>query len=96
MPELQVHCPICKEIMQKRKIPQGLIIDYCDEHGVWLDVGELEAIAASSVGSSGGSGQDESLLKTVGKGLGRSAVFGAGATIGHRIVGGLIDSVFGN
>ena len=95
MPEMQVHCPICKEPMQKRKIPQGLVIDFCAEHGVWLDVGELEAIAASAA-QSGSSAQDDSLLKTVGKGLGRSAVFGAGATIGHRIVGGLIDSVFGN
>lgn len=95
MPEMPVSCPICKQTMEKRKIPQGLVIDYCDEHGVWLDVGELEAIAASAAGQSGG-GQDDSLLKTVGKGLGRSAVFGAGATVGHRIVSGLIDSVFGN
>ncbi len=94
MPEMQVLCPICKTPMQKRTIPQGLVIDFCDAHGVWLDVGELEAIAAAAA-QTGGTGGEESLLKSVGKGLGRSAVFGAGATIGHRIVGGIIDSVFG-
>lgn len=96
MPEMPVNCPLCKEQMQKRTIPQGIVIDYCDEHGVWLDVGELEMIAKAAEQQGGSKSSDSgSLLKSVGKGLGRSAVFGAGATVGHRVVSSLIDSVFG-
>jgi len=93
MPSQKIKCPICGEPMKKRDIPQGLEIDFCDEHGVWLDVGELEAVAAQAQAErSGKSG--ESLGKSIGKQLGRSALFGAGATVGHRIVSGLIDAVF--
>ena len=37
------ECPICKRkmIVQGR---EGLSVDACPDHGVWLDSGELEAI----------------------------------------------------
>ena len=37
------ECPICKRkmLVQGR---EGLTVDTCPEHGVWLDSGELEAI----------------------------------------------------
>ena len=36
-------CPICAKKMQV-EIEQGIPIDACPEHGVWLDRGELPSI----------------------------------------------------
>jgi len=38
-------CPVCGRVMllERRK---GIRIDVCDDHGIWLDNGELEAITA--------------------------------------------------
>ncbi|MHC5055571.1 MAG: TFIIB-type zinc ribbon-containing protein [Planctomycetota bacterium] len=38
-------CPVCgrKMLLERRK---GIRIDVCDDHGIWLDNGELEAITA--------------------------------------------------
>ena len=43
----QVHpCPICQETMAvvNYKKQSGVIIDICEEHGIWLDGGELQQI----------------------------------------------------
>jgi len=37
------HCPVCNQKLALSK--HGSIeIDICEDHGVWLDTGELEAI----------------------------------------------------
>ena len=36
-------CPICGNTMQVEKVHRSEV-DVCDEHGVWLDAGELEKI----------------------------------------------------
>tara|TARA_B100000579_G_C22504261_1_gene698447 strand:- start:232 stop:624 length:393 start_codon:yes stop_codon:yes gene_type:complete len=36
-------CPICECQMKLEKY-EGVVIDWCGEHGVWLDSGELDAI----------------------------------------------------
>lgn len=103
MPHHPVACPVCGQIMQKRNVPQGLEIDHCAAHGVWLDHGELEALLrlaqptatanlAPPPPPSSGAGE---ALKQVGQHFGQSVVMGAGATLGNRLIGGIIDSVFG-
>ncbi len=46
-----IPCPTCGERMLRkmfryRDLPSRVVIDYCREHGVWFDRGELEAIVA--------------------------------------------------
>jgi Zn-finger nucleic acid-binding protein len=95
MPHHPVACPVCGQTMQKHHIPQGLEIDHCAAHGVWLDQGELEALlrlappAAPAPSSGVGAA-----VKQVGQQFGQSVVMGAGATLGNRLIGGIIDSVF--
>jgi len=40
------HCPVCRKLMQRKNFMgrSGVITDVCDEHGVWLDSGELRQI----------------------------------------------------
>jgi len=40
-------CPICGDLMQRKNFGKrsGVIVDWCGEHGVWLDADELESIA---------------------------------------------------
>jgi Zn-finger nucleic acid-binding protein len=46
-PVSYVKCPICKTIMNRLNYGRisGVIVDYCREHGYWLDEDELEKIA---------------------------------------------------
>ncbi len=44
MPAETINCPVCQQPMEKQDVPQGVEIDFCDAHGVWLDAGEFEAI----------------------------------------------------
>lgn len=103
MPHHPVACPVCGQVMQKHNIPQGLEVDHCATHGVWLDHGELEALLrvaqpaatayeAPREAPSSGVG---AAVKQVGQQFGQSVVMGAGATLGNRIIGGILDSVFG-
>jgi len=39
----KVNCPVCESQMQLQ-VFEGVTIDWCKEHGVWLDNGELKAI----------------------------------------------------
>ncbi len=100
MPVTDINCPVCKEQMQKKNIPQGIEIDYCNNHGVWLDVGELETFAAAmqsqSAPSGGGGSSKGGIAKNIAKGLGGAVVAGTGFSIGHRLVGGLVNSIFGD
>ena len=42
-----IGCPVCKMVMLRTIFGResGVVIDSCRDHGVWLDGGELEAIA---------------------------------------------------
>ncbi len=42
-----VKCPVCDNMMNRLNYGRlsGVIIDYCRDHGYWLDSGELEKIA---------------------------------------------------
>jgi Zn-finger nucleic acid-binding protein len=44
--EGQRPCPVCGSTMQVQR-KQGISIDVCPEHGIWLDDGELEKIVKS-------------------------------------------------
>jgi Zn-finger nucleic acid-binding protein len=45
-------CPICRETMETRpsrdhfKVTPDVTLDRCEEHGIWLDKGELDVLAA--------------------------------------------------
>ena len=41
-------CPACKDTLRKDvwKYGSGIVVDTCDEHGIWVDKGEIEAIEA--------------------------------------------------
>jgi hypothetical protein len=41
--EKKIKCPICNKFMMKEDV-EGIIIDRCKEHGVWLDKGELKEL----------------------------------------------------
>jgi Zn-finger nucleic acid-binding protein len=41
-----VPCPVCKKLMNRRQFAgcSGVIVDWCNEHGVWFDRNELKQI----------------------------------------------------
>jgi hypothetical protein len=81
--------------MSRETLLEGVTIDLCPEHGVWLDIGELELIRAMATTS--GAPNESSGVRRVAETAGRrfvdSAVFGAGATVGNRIVDGILSAV---
>jgi len=46
-PVTYLKCPVCSGVMNRVNYGRvsGVIVDYCREHGYWLDAGELEKIA---------------------------------------------------
>lgn len=46
-PVTYLKCPVCRTIMNRVNYGRvsGVIIDWCGDHGYWLDAGELEKIA---------------------------------------------------
>jgi Zn-finger nucleic acid-binding protein len=46
------HCPECKGAMQRRNFGRrsGVVVDWCGNHGTWLDAHEMEDIAAFVLG----------------------------------------------
>jgi len=40
------RCPVCNKMMHRKNYAKrsGVIMDYCADHGVWLDAGELKQI----------------------------------------------------
>ena len=42
----EIRCPVCTQVMGKSRSPDGVELDVCDAHGVWLDRGELEKLIA--------------------------------------------------
>ena len=96
MPRQQIDCPICGTPMQKRVIQDGLEIDYCDWHGVWLDGGELEQLvnAFGARAAPPNRGGPPGVGKAIVQGLAGAAVVGAGFHLGGRLVGGILDALF--
>jgi Zn-finger nucleic acid-binding protein len=47
-PTAPAACPKCGEIMERVHYDQAvhLVIDRCDEHGIWLDTGEIKKVQA--------------------------------------------------
>ena len=92
MPSQTTDCPVCKETMQKRFVNGGMELDYCEQHGVWLDVGELERLLAACGGNK--VGKQIGVGTSIAQNLAGAAVMGAGFSIGHRLVGGIVESLF--
>lgn len=92
MPSKIVDCPVCGTAMQKRIVRDGIELDFCDWHGVWLDAGELEHLLALQ-GSGQAAGQP-GIGKAVAQGLAGAAVVGAGFHLGCRLVSGILDALF--
>jgi Zn-finger nucleic acid-binding protein len=46
-PVVYLKCPVCQAMMNRVNYGRvsGVIIDWCGDHGYWLDAGELEKIA---------------------------------------------------
>ena len=46
------HCPECGGMMQRRNFGRrsGVIVDWCGDHGTWLDANEMEDIASFVLG----------------------------------------------
>ena len=78
MPRQEIDCPICGTPMQKRSIQDGLEIDYCDWHGVWLDSGELEQLvhAFGAREAAPNRGGQPGVGKAIVQGLAGAAVMG--------------------
>ncbi len=85
MPTQTINCPVCTQPMAKENVPQGFEIDYCDEHGVWLDAGEFEAMAKKQ-GSTGGTGNE--VMSQIGK-----SMLSRGSR-GRGLVGALVGMLF--
>lgn len=47
-----VNCPVCKQAMKTQQA-EGIAIDVCPLHGVWLDKGELFALTEAKRASEG-------------------------------------------
>jgi hypothetical protein len=92
MPSKIVDCPVCGSAMHKRLVRDGIEIDFCDWHGVWLDAGELERLLALQGGEQ--SARQPGIGKAVAQGFAGAAVMGAGFHLGGRLVGGILDALF--
>ncbi len=55
-----MNCPVCNARMEAREV-KGIMIDFCGQHGAWLDHGELEKIMDKAKEEGWGDGFAESL-----------------------------------
>ncbi len=67
-------CPICGEEM-RTATENNLIIDVCDEHGVWLDSGELEKIKLK-ISSKNNRSKRKAIAKAKEEGVKDGVIFG--------------------
>ena len=84
--------------MRKVKVAGGIEIDCCDEHGVWLDVGEMAALlnqSASSKAAAPQQPQQKGMLDGVGNRLIKGAAHGAGWGAGSTLASVLIRKLLG-
>lgn len=100
MPQHTVHCVVCAKPM--RKLTVGNIeVDCCDEHGVWLDVGEMsallnqKALPEAAPPKTKPRREQKGALDGVGKGLIQSAARGAGFGAGSTLASVLIRKILG-
>lgn len=89
MPRDPLSCPFCATKMKKVQLASGVEIDACDDHGVWLDVGELQQLVRHHERAA--APQKEGLASK----LVDSAARGAGAGLGWTIASALIRRLFG-
>ena len=95
MPTKTIDCPVCGSPMQKKVVQNGVEVDYCDWHGLWLDAGELEGLLAVNQAQQAPHFQKPpGVGKAVAQGLAGAAVVGAGFHLGGRLVGGILDTLF--
>ncbi len=92
MPDKVINCPVCGNPMQKRVVQNGIEVDYCDWHGLWLDAGELERLMPLQ--NNLPEQRQPGVGKAIAKNMAGAAVMGAGFGLGHRLVGGIIDGLF--
>jgi hypothetical protein len=84
-----VNCPKCGAAMSRTPLPAGVQIDVCEDHGVWLDVGELEQIVQFQAGRRGGpraAPQAPGLGTQIAKGVASGMARGAGAGLASSLV----------
>ena len=92
MPAKTIDCPVCGTPMQKRVVNNGVEVDFCDWHGMWLDAGELEHLLSHY--QAGQPARQPGVGRAVAQGLAGAAVMGAGFHLGGRLVGGILDALF--
>ena len=90
MPTKVIYCPVCGTDIKKRVVGDGVEVDYCDAHGIWLDAGELEYLLGMKAGSKR---ESKSVDQQVTQGPGRAAVLGAGFHVGSRLASGVLDAM---
>lgn len=78
--------------MTSVQVAGGTEIDCCDQHGVWLDVGELQAIVSHYESPARG---NQGLAGEVGRTLLDSAARGAGFGAGASLARNLIQKLLG-
>ncbi len=102
---MSIACPKCSKPMRQEMLPEQIEIDICADHGVWLDAGELERIRADfsaearadrDASSPRWSDQVGDFARDQGKRFIDSTTFGAGATLGSRIMSGILRAIFGD
>lgn len=89
MPVQPVKCARCGNPMNKVSVAGGIEIDCCDEHGVWLDLGELDAIVKHHDRANAGPSQ------SLGRKILDSAAHGAGLGAGSSLARVLIQRLLG-
>ena len=55
-----IDCPVCDIVDKRLALADGMVVDVCDDHGVWFDANELEGtefVARQLPTSKGSSGQ---------------------------------------
>jgi len=96
--------------MDKITVAGGIEIDCCDEHGVWLDVGEMAALlnhraaeasaapaapAPPAAAEPAAVSKGKGMLQGVGKRVVHGAAHGAGFGAGVTVASTLIRKLFG-
>lgn len=86
MPKQPIDCPVCGSVMQKRVVDNGVEIDFCDWHGLWLDAGELERLLAMQGGGIAGqtTGDRQSCCSRSGGGRYHGCWVPSGRPVGGR------------
>lgn len=93
MPRQSIACVVCQQPMTKMTVAGDVQIDCCDEHGVWLDRNELEAITRHAQQKSAPA--RPGMLQNAGQTLVQGAASAAGWNLGRELSSSLIRRLFG-